>query len=174
MRSITYGKYSLLKSTMCNVSHRPAAFSLNRPGFREHLFVWPEKYSGDECLAFMRSCFRFIWSSDLQNLYTWNIFTGLYTLSAEFTERLYNLQCWTVERRFFQIYPELQGEIPVYDAEVISLADLGLSPLEACQHTCQQEPCEECHEGDPLFAARHDTMLVSRKPIPWGTGGLAS
>lgn len=174
MRSVTYGKYSLFGSTISStVSPHLTPFSLNRPGFREHLFVWPQKYSRDKCLAFMGSCFRFSWFSDPQNLYVFNSCTGLYALSAEFTKRLNDLRCWTVEPRFFEIYPELQGEIPAYNSGQIDLTNIGLWPPEACQMS-PQEPRDEFHENEPPFAAQHDTIAVSQRPIPWGIWNLSS
>ncbi|KAJ5210479.1 hypothetical protein N7491_010286 [Penicillium cf. griseofulvum] len=116
------------------IDHLPHAEFYVWPGFRERLFVWPQKYSQDRCLAYMGSCFRFSSPSDPQRLYAWNPRTGLYTFSTEFTKRLKDLRCWTVERRFFDVYPELEGEIPTYNAGLLALADVGLLPPEAKPH----------------------------------------
>jgi hypothetical protein len=113
--------------------------------------VWPQKYSANKCLAYMGSCFRFAWSLDEQSLYTWDTRTGLYSLSTEFSKRVRDLQCWTVQRRFFDEYPELRGEIPTDGAELIIPYHLSLD-------TSQQDPHGQRHENELPFAAL-DSLL---------------
>lgn len=139
-------------------SHCLTLFYCYRPGFREHLLVWPQKYSGNKCLAYMRSCFRFSWSLDQQSLYTWNTRTGMYSLSTEFSKRVKDLQCWTVQRRFFDAYPELRGEIPTDDSELII-------PYYLSPDTSQQDPHSH-HREDELPFAVSDSFL---DPINFST-----
>ncbi|KFX89241.1 hypothetical protein V490_07150 [Pseudogymnoascus sp. VKM F-3557] len=140
------------------IDHPPSTSFYVWPGFREHLLVWPQKYSGNKCLAYMRSCFRFSWSLDQQSLYTWNTRTGMYSLSTEFSKRVKDLQCWTVQRRFFDAYPELLGEIPTDDSELII-------PYYLSPDTSQQDPHGHHHEDELPFAVA-DSFL---DPITFST-----
>lgn len=94
---------------------------LSRPGFREHLLVWPDRYSNDNILEHLRSHFRFLWPHGPQDLYVLDRYSGTYTFSMDFSRRLEDIRCWTVQTDFFTLYPELQNEIPVFNSRPSSI-----------------------------------------------------
>ncbi|OAX78118.1 hypothetical protein ACJ72_07578 [Emergomyces africanus] len=97
------------------INHPPHAAYYVWPGFREHLLVWPDRYSSDNLLDHLRSTFRFVWPHEAQDLYVWDRFSGTYSFSADFARRVEDIRCWTVQTGFFTMYPELRSEIPVFN-----------------------------------------------------------
>ncbi|OJD14485.1 hypothetical protein AJ78_05169 [Emergomyces pasteurianus Ep9510] len=97
------------------INHPPHAAYYVWPGFREHLLVWPDRYSSDNLLQHLRSNFRFLWPYESQDLYVWDSFSGTYSFSADFSQRVEDIRCWTVQTNFFTLYPELRSEIPVFN-----------------------------------------------------------
>ncbi|OJD24843.1 hypothetical protein ACJ73_03791 [Blastomyces percursus] len=97
------------------INHPPHAAYYVWPGFREHLLVWPDRYSSNNLLDHLRSNFRFLWPYEPQGLYVWDRFSGTYSFSSDFSQRIEDIRCWTVQPDFFTLYPELQSEIPVFN-----------------------------------------------------------
>ena len=96
--------------------------NLCRPGLREHFIFWPQIYSKDNFINKLGSSFRFLWPYDAHDIFNQASDTGSYKFSLEFSKRLHDLRCWTVERDLFEAHPELRSEIPTFHSRPEFLA----------------------------------------------------
>lgn len=59
--------------------------------------------------------FRFRWPFAFSDAYHVDHTTGLFQFSSEFLIRVDDISCWTLEREFFQKYPQLTGSTECFE-----------------------------------------------------------
>lgn len=94
----------------------------------EH-FIWPgmriwlcknvkKRVSNKFCESFRQS-FKFIWPYEVSDAFTRDPSTQLYSLTAGFKQRQWDLRSWTMRKDFFAVASDLINAIPVYDPPTI-------------------------------------------------------
>lgn len=77
---------------------------------RERLCFGGEKYCTDKFWsAVFRHC-RFAWPHNLADAYETNLLSGLLQYSTSFRDKLFDLNCWTMESAFFNHFPEFSPD----------------------------------------------------------------
>lgn len=79
----------------------------DRPGLRERLALTGSQMLTDVFFKCLASNFRFIWMQQISDFYALDANTGRYTLSSLFNQSLWDIRNWTMDKEFFQIFPQL-------------------------------------------------------------------
>jgi hypothetical protein len=58
---------------------------------------------------------RFLWPFAVTDAFAPNQQTGLLEFTRAFLDRRDDLRCWTIRKDFFDIYPEFEDDVPVYE-----------------------------------------------------------
>ena len=85
---------------------------------RERLCFGGEKYCTDKFWsALFRHC-RFAWPHNLADAYETDLLSGLSQYSTSFRDRLFDLNCWTMESEFFDHFPEFASDCAKFERPV--------------------------------------------------------
>jgi hypothetical protein len=109
-----------------------------------------------------------LWPFEFRDCYSYNTETNLYSLSHAFSERIADLNAWTMDTCFFDPWPEFKSDIPVFNsipasmpAKAGALITANRSHQEAIQETIQET---EWSAIDPVTTLLHwnvsDSMTV--------------
>jgi hypothetical protein len=82
------------------------------PAFREKLRLWPGKFATTKFMDALVANVDCTWTWDVRDLYSKDPSTGLYRYSEFMSERVNDVRCFNMSRDFFEIFPELKGDIP--------------------------------------------------------------
>ncbi|KAM0324867.1 hypothetical protein ACHAQA_007833 [Verticillium albo-atrum] len=86
------------------------------PGVRERFIFSQHQYCSNFFWTVFADNFRLLWPFEFRDCYKRNMQTGLYSVSPDFEERIYEIQAWTMAPDFFQHFPEMYADIPVFQA----------------------------------------------------------
>lgn len=94
------------------INHDPLVEHFPWPAFRERLLFSPLRFATNKFMDTLRMNVEFTWNLDESELYVRDCATGLYSYSAEVTNRMMDIRCYAAKRDFFEIFPELRADIP--------------------------------------------------------------
>lgn len=81
--------------------------------------------------------FKFIWPYGFDETYRFDQQTGQYAISPLFDQYHRDMRCWSLEPVFFQKFPELIGEISVYESEVDPCSPSLLTRLDPSRYVAE-------------------------------------
>ena len=79
------------------------------------------KYANDGFAKRFSKCFKFVWPDAPHTAYTKTSSTPIYRFTDEFLECSEGIQCYRLERDFFEMFPEFNGDVPVVMSLPVSL-----------------------------------------------------
>ncbi|KAL0935610.1 bZIP transcription factor [Colletotrichum truncatum] len=84
------------------------------PGVRERFVFSQHQYCSNLFWKVFADSFRIMWPFEFRDCYRRNVETGRYCMSPEFEQRIQNINSWTMSTDFFNHFPEMYSDIPVY------------------------------------------------------------
>jgi hypothetical protein len=98
------------------------------PGLRERAVLNQHSYCLPNFNALFLKGFKFSWPFEFRDAYIRNRETGAYSFSAAFDERTFDLKYWCMTSEFLSEFPELYGDIPLYDTSPAMFGGWGVGP----------------------------------------------
>ena len=94
------------------------------PALRDRLVRHHKYYfATNEFSVNYRQHFKFSWPFKFEDTYRYDYATHMYTISPLFERYHRDMECWALEEVFFQKFPELIGEISVYEVGLDGASD---------------------------------------------------
>ncbi|KAK4550275.1 hypothetical protein LTR36_003242 [Oleoguttula mirabilis] len=62
------------------------------------------------------SGFRILWPFEFRDCYSYNTHLNQYSLSRSFTERIADINAWTMDTCFFEAWPEFRSDVPSFSS----------------------------------------------------------
>lgn len=82
-----------------------------RPGFRERLVLSNCEVLSDRFFKYFASCFRLLWPYPICDAYRMDPTNNFYHFSDIFDKHVGEIRMWTMNKEFFDIFPELYDDI---------------------------------------------------------------
>jgi hypothetical protein len=116
----------------------------NRPGLRERFIFSQHDYCGNMFWYRFVKDVRILWQYEVRDCYTRNVTTNEYNMSHGFTNRISDLNSWSMGPDFFQSYPELRADIPAQSKLAPSL------PAPAAEQRNSEDEAQDLLQLIPL------------------------
>ncbi|RMZ79926.1 hypothetical protein DV738_g3056, partial [Chaetothyriales sp. CBS 135597] len=115
------------KPSQQNLPHAYAIDFFAWPGFRERFVLNQHAYCGNDFWFLYQNNMRLLWPNDFADCFTRDPHTGLFKTTADFDNRVGDINSWTMAPDFFARFPELVSEIPATNS-IPPPVSLGLGP----------------------------------------------
>lgn len=92
------------------------------------MLYFPQTYMTDRFSVAFCTQFRFLWPFEPRDVFQHNKYTGRYLISRRFEECSLDLRCWAMTADFHTLFPELAGEISIFNPTPLSLLPTDCRP----------------------------------------------
>ncbi|GJC83082.1 hypothetical protein ColLi_05920 [Colletotrichum liriopes] len=101
---------------------------LKRPGVRERFVFGQHHYCNNHFWELFGPNLHVLWPFEFRDAYKKSVVTGQYQISPMFDQRITDINTWTMGNDFFNRFPELIADIPLFQSVGQSLTPAVTSP----------------------------------------------